>query len=1074
MKKLHYLICVILIACCVSNNAIAADNQQNINIAEQATSTALLELAEKTNVQIIFSPDLVGNTNSPSISGEFSVEQALTALLEKTNLSFIKQSDSTYLIKSKESAGKKPLDEDKLDENEALDIVVVTGSQLITEPSKLTRQVDIFSAEQMREMGAHDLSTFFQLLPQNVASATNVGVGAGNNSFGSVQNLYGGSGVNLRGIGDGTTLVLVDGRRAAKGGVFGEAVDINSFPLYTIERIEIIYDGASAIYGSDAIGGVVNIITKKDYEGTAFDINTSYPSQGGTSRTQVDLAHTFNWDNSSLTLGVSTQFETALDGAERNISFGTQFPPLPFGSPGNIRSGSTVFDSNTFEEVTLPLFYIDPVTGDRIDTQVNEEVCFPDGAGGEFCFISSTWIADLGVDVSALTAIFNAQLPEGYTGGGLTLADINDFEPTASGLRDERDLTLIPKNESFNYRMNYEYDFLNDTSFQFNLSYYQNKSSYSFSNGDNSFLVSPNHPFSPFSVSVFQHLSADFLPTEQRDTKNNTLHISTFLEGDFSENWAWELNFSLSKNSYESFQKNSRNLDAYDALAGADFLTPDGLIPTPFDPFAPLFGLSSEQAFIETFTIPELLTTTDTQESGLDFKARGVLFETSAGPATTLIGLGLSNEKLTIYDESATPNSLRVSPAEFVGGVYYDENISRSPHFFNTEIYIPFVSEKNAISGIQQLALTGAYRYDDYEAFSGDSWAMGILYSPTTWLDIVANVSESYKAPNLADSALPQAFSTNGALFVYAEDRETIVDLLFNVGGITGGNKDLVREIGKSHSVGIRLTPESMPAFTAEVNYSENEFIDQIGSLASLIGNTTFADLAAIQSGEDINPALYFEDGLFVQNGLLFNVSDQLIRNLDAKASYLFYTGNAGSMRFGLAYNRTLENSIRAASTSVCSACEFLNLSDEFIDRVGFINKLDDPFIGNIVFPEHRGTINLGWDYKGFSINAVYQYQSKTRRFERIAFGDDVIDTIVTTHPVRPVNLQFSYDFGASTSSWIDLDSAKIILNISNVLNDQFEISRTPEVPNTPQGRLDSRASNPFGRVYSLRFQMAF
>src|SRR5690606_10703248 len=75
------------------------------------------------------------------------------------------------------------------------------------------------------------------------------------------------SGANLRGQGSDATLVLLNGRRIAPHGLKGRAVDLNSIPFAAIERVEVLRDGASAIYGTDAIGGVINFITRNDYQG---------------------------------------------------------------------------------------------------------------------------------------------------------------------------------------------------------------------------------------------------------------------------------------------------------------------------------------------------------------------------------------------------------------------------------------------------------------------------------------------------------------------------------------------------------------------------------------------------------------------------------------------------------------------------------------------------------------------------------------------------------------------------------------------------------------------------------------
>src|SRR5690606_10363040 len=94
-------------------------------------------------------------------------------------------------------------------------------------------------------------------------------------------NVTGASSINLRGLGNESTLILIDGRRIGKSGVFGGVSDISGIPLRSVERVEIMLDGASSVYGSDAVGGVVNIITKKDYSGVEASYQYGVPEQGG-------------------------------------------------------------------------------------------------------------------------------------------------------------------------------------------------------------------------------------------------------------------------------------------------------------------------------------------------------------------------------------------------------------------------------------------------------------------------------------------------------------------------------------------------------------------------------------------------------------------------------------------------------------------------------------------------------------------------------------------------------------------------------------------------------------------------
>ena len=116
----------------------------------------------------------------------------------------------------------------------------------------------------IRASGELTLARVLRQLPQNV-NGTNETYGSELNGS---NNVTGASTVNLRGLGSESTLILVDGRRVGYSGLLGGVTDISSIPLSMVDRIEILLDGASAVYGSDAVGGVVNIITRKDYSGS--------------------------------------------------------------------------------------------------------------------------------------------------------------------------------------------------------------------------------------------------------------------------------------------------------------------------------------------------------------------------------------------------------------------------------------------------------------------------------------------------------------------------------------------------------------------------------------------------------------------------------------------------------------------------------------------------------------------------------------------------------------------------------------------------------------------------------------
>ena len=147
------------------------------------------------------------------------------------------------------------------DQAQNIQEVVVTGSRIAQPNLETTSPVTQVTAEDVITQGVTKIEDLVNQLPQAFA-AQNATVA--NGSTGTAT-------VNLRGLGSPRTLVLIDGRRMPYGGVTNSAADLNQIPTAMVERVEVLTGGASAVYGSDAIAGVVNFIMKKDFEGVQID-----------------------------------------------------------------------------------------------------------------------------------------------------------------------------------------------------------------------------------------------------------------------------------------------------------------------------------------------------------------------------------------------------------------------------------------------------------------------------------------------------------------------------------------------------------------------------------------------------------------------------------------------------------------------------------------------------------------------------------------------------------------------------------------------------------------------------------
>ena len=157
--------------------------------------------------------------------------------------------------------------------------IVVTGSRIKQDPVNSALPLKIFTTDDLTREGINSPEQLISYLASNGNGADNLASNSDVTS-GAQRGTNGLSAANLRGQGSASTLVLLNGRRVAAHGLTGSAVDVNQIPFAALERVEVLNDGASAIYGTDAIGGVINFITKTDFQGIAATGYTDITQQG--------------------------------------------------------------------------------------------------------------------------------------------------------------------------------------------------------------------------------------------------------------------------------------------------------------------------------------------------------------------------------------------------------------------------------------------------------------------------------------------------------------------------------------------------------------------------------------------------------------------------------------------------------------------------------------------------------------------------------------------------------------------------------------------------------------------------
>jgi outer membrane receptor protein involved in Fe transport len=353
-----------------------ADAPKRIEVPAGELVVALETLSRQAAVDLVFQPDQLKSFRTDGVSGTYTPQDAIRILLKGTPLELrtdassgamviaapvapktsfrarpgegegsaaaggpqkssrsifrLAQSDSRSASqgasRSEVTRGEIENEDELPPKREMLEEMIVTGTH-IKGTGNATAPVIIFDREAIERTGYSTAEDLLDSLPQNFgggqAGASADGV-FGNGAF-RLLNYSAGTGINLRGIGASSTLVLINGHRVAPAAL-GTFVDISAIPLSAVERVEILTDGSSAIYGSDAVAGVVNILLKKDYSGV--EASARYGSASGGTRQEKTLAGSLGtrWNGGSGVIAVQHQDMQPLLTRERGFASGVRQP----------------------------------------------------------------------------------------------------------------------------------------------------------------------------------------------------------------------------------------------------------------------------------------------------------------------------------------------------------------------------------------------------------------------------------------------------------------------------------------------------------------------------------------------------------------------------------------------------------------------------------------------------------------------------------------------------------------------------------------------------------------------------
>lgn len=740
------------------------------------------------------------------------------------------------------------LAQDAADAPEASQIIV-TGSRIVRDGYSAPTPVTVMSQADIAAQAPANISDFVNQLPSIAGSGT-----SGTQSGGLSNAVAGINSIGLRGLGTGRTLVLLDGQRSVASTV-GGVVDINTIPQDLVERVEVVTGGASAAYGSDAVGGVVNFVLNKDYKGFRVGLDQGISSHG--------------------------------DGRNYKIM---------------ASAGLSLLDDRLHMLFNGEFFHQNGV--DTIDRDWNDRGYFMinnpayNGTNGQPQRLVGTGVGPSGYTAGGLVGAGPLRgtyfLGAGQT-GQLTYGSVlspwmvgGDTGVTLAGHIGTN--SLIPHDERLSFFNRTAFDLTPDITifgqFSYNRStsrsfYQQTPSTGVTIQADNAYL----RTYYP-AVAARMAAGSSFtmgtsnagFPVPGSDIKREVYRFVGGVEGTFGlleRNWNWNAYYQHGETKAHEELTNTWN-NARMALAQDAVFGPGGSIvcrstlTNPTNGCVPInrlgtMGPSAEAlAYIYGAQQPQRDQTIKQDVAAATIN--GELFDLPGGAAAVAFGAEWRKEQI----------GGTVDPQFNSGWLYGNYLVNRGKYTVKEgflEVDLPVIKGLN---------LNAAGRFTDYSTSgSVQTWKVGGTFQPIPDIRFRGNVSHDIRAPNLQELFAAGTARTNTVIIPAGANAPATGSLQFVQNQV--GNPALTPEVADSWTVGTVLTPGFLPGFTASFDYYSIK-IDKA------IGNVTAQDTVDLCYSEGV--AAYCSNIVFVGNTLSsivlrpINFAKQTAKGFDIEASY--------------------------------------------------------------------------------------------------------------------------------------------------------------------------------------------
>ncbi|MCF3529776.1 TonB-dependent receptor [Stenotrophomonas maltophilia] len=844
-----------------------------------------------------------------------------------------------------------------------LDRITVTGSNIPRTNTETPSPVQVVTRQEIDRTGKTTVAEYLQTLTADGAGSIPKTFG---NGFAG-----GGAGISLRGLGAGSTLVLLNGRRMATYGLADDGqkvfTDLSTIPLDAVERVEVLKDGASAIYGSDAIAGVVNIILRSDFQGAILRGSYGISGDGDGDAKKATLTagtgdlSSDGW-NAFFSLDVGKTDAIKISDRKNRKWIGTgdirrwgydaadaQFlggAYLSGGTAGGVGPNGSVFDA-TGHLVALPgCAGLTTIPG-QSDATAQAQGCLWDPAQ-KYRDLSPE---EKYVNVFGRASFAFGEGGEVYTEIGYSKKE-TIFSNTPSGVSGGWGYPGGPVNAN---------------------------------SGAGATQLYAGHPDNPLPTAARLRYSAWDVGPRVTDNTNEFNRFLVGVKGNWGD-WSYDTAYLHSGTDLVNKRTGFLRYDAVRCVLGnpacpyGTWRIGDNASQTPqsvYDAISPTISARAKSS-LDMF----------------DFTISRSLMDLKGGP----LGLAFGTEW------RKTSNSLTPQTFTDIGQII---GLGYSAYDGTQNVYAGYAELSAPV--LEQLELSAAVRYDKYESGEGKATPkLGVKWTPADWIALRASYAEGFRAPNPAENG-------DGGLAAFSNARDPVrcaIDpanecTARSVAIITRPNKDLKPEESKSYSVGIVLQPTSTTSLTVDAwEIKRTNEIAQGSTADAIAAGNVLRDANNIGGVANSGTIL-------AVNTAYVNANSSRVRGIDTDIRQTFDIG-PGQLEMDLQWSHVLKFERTEGDTTV--------------DYVGTHGNCD---VTNCIgTPKDRINFGTTWKQGPWSISGVANYVSKLENKDRR--GGDYLAFYEDGEPVEKISSFTTFDL---SGRWNITEAFELNASVQNVFD---------------------------------------